>query len=76
MQGYAVEELQRLPQIISGTTPDSGRSCGDCSAFIAPQIVEMQPMEAEFSKLFANVYRYIQFAVANQFYMIAHSRRG
>ena len=30
-------------------------------------------MEAEFAKLFANAYRYIQFAVTNQFYMIADS---
>jgi len=28
-------------------------------------------MEAEFAKLFANAFRYIEFAVANQFYMIA-----
>ena len=30
-------------------------------------------MEAEFTKLFSNAYRYIQFAVANQFYMICES---
>ena len=27
----------------------------------------------EFAKLFANAYRYIQFAVANQFYMLTHA---
>ena len=30
-------------------------------------------MEAEFAKLFTNAYRYILFAIANQFYMIADS---
>jgi UDP-N-acetyl-D-mannosaminuronic acid dehydrogenase len=30
-------------------------------------------MEAELSKLFTNVWRYIKFAAANQFYMIANS---
>ena len=30
-------------------------------------------MEAEFAKLFCNAYRYVQFAVANQFYMLADS---
>ena len=28
-------------------------------------------MEAEFAKLFCNAYRYMQFAIANQFYMLA-----
>ncbi len=73
VQGYAIDELQRLPQIISGTTPKAAAEARRLFGLFAPSIVEMQPMEAEFSKLFANVYRYIQFAVANQFYMIAHS---
>ena len=30
-------------------------------------------MEAEFAKLFNNAYRYIEFAVTNQFYLIAKS---
>ena len=31
----------------------------------------MTPIEAELTKIFANVWRYIQFATANQFFMIA-----
>ena len=31
------------------------------------------PIEAEFAKLFSNAYRYIEFAVTNQFYLIAKS---
>ena len=30
-------------------------------------------MEAEFAKLFNNAYRYIEFAITNQFYLIAKS---
>ena len=33
----------------------------------------MKPREAEFAKLFNNAYRYIEFAIANQFYLIAKS---
>ncbi len=33
----------------------------------------MTPREAEFAKLFNNAYRYIEFATANQFYLIAKS---
>src|SRR6516162_2009365 len=40
---------------------------------IAPEIVELQPIEAEFAKLFGNAYRYIEFATTNQFYLIAQA---
>ena len=58
VQGYAVEELQRLPQVISSTTPAALDAARRLFGTIAPEVVEMKPMEAEFSKLFANVYRY------------------
>jgi UDP-N-acetyl-D-mannosaminuronic acid dehydrogenase len=35
--------------------------------------VRLKPVEAELVKLFNNAYRYIQFAVANQFYLIANT---
>jgi UDP-N-acetyl-D-mannosaminuronic acid dehydrogenase len=38
---------------------------------IAPEVIRLSPMEAEFAKLFANAYRYIEFAVTNEFYLIA-----
>ena len=34
-------------------------------------IIELDMKEAELAKLFSNSWRYIKFAVANQFYMIA-----
>jgi UDP-N-acetyl-D-mannosaminuronic acid dehydrogenase len=37
-------------------------------------IVELTPEEAELAKLFTNVWRYIKFAAANQFYMMANDR--
>ncbi len=71
VQGQAVEELQTLPQIVSGTTPEAEDAAAELFATIAPSIVRLTPTEAEFAKLFANAFRYIEFAVANQFYMIA-----
>lgn len=73
VQGRAIEELQTLPQIVSGMTPEAAREAASLFLKIAPKIVRLQPIEAEFSKLFCNAYRYIHFAVANQFYMIAES---
>jgi UDP-N-acetyl-D-mannosaminuronic acid dehydrogenase len=73
VQGYSIEELQHLPQIISGTTPQAEQEAAELFELIAPEVVRLSPMEAEFAKLFNNAYRYIQFAAANQFYMIANS---
>ena len=73
VQGFAVRELQTLPQIISGTTDAAAEAAAAIFSTIAPQIVRLAPMEAEFAKLFTNAHRYIEFAIANQFYMIASS---
>lgn len=71
VEGHAVRELQTLPQIVSGLTPEAEERAAALFLRIAPSTVRMQPMEAEFAKLFANAYRYIQFAAANQFFMMA-----
>jgi len=73
VQGKAVEELCKLPQIVSGSSAAALERAAGLFARIAPSIVRMTQKEAEFAKLFANAYRYIQFAVANQFYMLTHA---
>jgi UDP-N-acetyl-D-mannosaminuronic acid dehydrogenase len=73
VQGHAIHELRALPQIISGTSKEAVESASALFRTVAPETVTMTPMEAEFAKLFSNAYRYIQFAVANQFYMMAAS---
>jgi UDP-N-acetyl-D-mannosaminuronic acid dehydrogenase len=73
VQGYGIEELNRMPQIVSGTTPEATEEATALFRTIAPEIVQLEPIEAEFAKLFGNAYRYIEFAVTNQFYLIAQS---
>jgi UDP-N-acetyl-D-mannosaminuronic acid dehydrogenase len=73
VEGHTIRELQSLPQIVSGTTLEAENSAAEIFSSIAPSIVRLAPMEAEFAKLFANAYRYIQFAITNQFYMMANS---
>ncbi len=73
IEGHAIRELQTLPQIVSGTTLEAENDAEEFFSWIAPTIVRLKPMEAEFAKLFANAYRYIQFAITNQFYMMANS---
>jgi UDP-N-acetyl-D-mannosaminuronic acid dehydrogenase len=71
VEGHAVEELQTLPQIVSGTTAEAEEEAAKLFLLIAPEVVRLAPIEAELVKMFSNAYRYIQFAVTNQFYMIA-----
>ena len=73
VQGYGVEELAGMPQIVSGVTPDAAEEAAALFRIVVPEIVMLEPIEAEFAKLFNNAYRYIEFAVTNQFYLIAKS---
>jgi UDP-N-acetyl-D-mannosaminuronic acid dehydrogenase len=73
VQGFAIQELQNLPQIVSGVTPEAEDAAAKVFERISPEAVRLSPVEAELTKLFSNAYRYIQFAVANQFYMISNA---
>jgi UDP-N-acetyl-D-mannosaminuronic acid dehydrogenase len=73
VQGYGVKELREMPQIVSGTSPEAEQEAAALFNMIAPELVIVKPIEAEFAKLFNNAYRYIEFAATNQFYMIAKS---
>lgn len=73
VQGYGIKELREMPQIVSGTTPEAESEAAALFRLIAPEIVTVAPMEAEFAKLFNNAYRYIEFAATNEFYLIARS---
>jgi UDP-N-acetyl-D-mannosaminuronic acid dehydrogenase len=73
VQGHGVDELAAMPQIVSGNTPEAAEEAAALFRAIAPEIVMLDPIEAEFAKLFNNAYRYIEFAVTNQFYLISKS---
>lgn len=73
VQGKAIQEIMELPQIISGVTVDAEQRAADFFESAGIKTVRLSPMEAEFSKLFSNAYRYITFAIANQFFMICNS---
>src|SRR5271157_4878142 len=70
-EGKAMEELSELPQIISGCDEQSIAMAEQLFGKIARSILRLSPLEAGLTKIFANVWRYIQFATANQFFMIA-----
>jgi len=71
-EGKAIEELRSLPQIVSARNEATVQRAESLFGRIAPAIVHLDVEEAELAKLFANTWRYIQFAAANQLFMIAN----
>src|SRR5688500_10458630 len=74
LEGHAMEELYSLPQIIGTRTESAKTRATELFGVLADKLVYTGPEEAELAKLFTNVYRYIQFATVNQFYMLANER--
>jgi UDP-N-acetyl-D-mannosaminuronic acid dehydrogenase len=70
-QGRGLAELFALPQIISAFSKKGLARTRTLFSALNDDLVEMEPLEAELSKLFTNAWRYIKFAVANQYYEIA-----
>jgi UDP-N-acetyl-D-mannosaminuronic acid dehydrogenase len=73
VEGQAMKELRELPQIIGvrdDTTYLSAKSVFD---LLGVDSIRTSPEEAELAKLFTNTWRYIKFAAANQFWMMANS---
>jgi UDP-N-acetyl-D-mannosaminuronic acid dehydrogenase len=74
LEGHAMEELYSLPQIIGTSTESAKTRASELFGTLASKLVFTGPEEAELSKLFTNVWRYVKFATVNQFYMIANDR--
>jgi UDP-N-acetyl-D-mannosaminuronic acid dehydrogenase len=70
-QGKGYLEIKSLPQIVAGFSERGVQAARFLFQQFGVEIVELQPIEAELAKLFQNVWRYVTFAVANQFYMLA-----
>jgi UDP-N-acetyl-D-mannosaminuronic acid dehydrogenase len=73
-EGRAFPELFELPQIVSGRNQSATERAARLFRLLTPVVVPMTPEEAELAKLFANAWRYVTFATANQLYAIANDR--
>ena len=73
VQGKALKEIASLPQIVSAFDDDSFQRAYEIFATFAPSVIRLSPLEAELAKVMSNAWRYIEFAIANQFYVIAES---
>jgi UDP-N-acetyl-D-mannosaminuronic acid dehydrogenase len=72
-EGHALEELHTLPQIIGADDERAAERATELFGKLASKTIRTTTKEAELAKLFTNTWRYMKFAVANQFFMIAHS---
>ena len=74
VQGKGIEEIFNLPQLVSGVNKKSENEAAKLFSSIAPKIIRIKPEEAELAKLMTNAWRYLEFAIANQFYMMVEKQ--
>src|SRR6201992_1040284 len=72
-EGKAMEEIRQLPQIISAFDDASLTRVRELFSIINEDLIELSPLEAELAKLFTNSWRYMNFAISDQFYVLAES---
>jgi UDP-N-acetyl-D-mannosaminuronic acid dehydrogenase len=68
-QGVGILESKKFPQLIGASTEDAYNRACELFNFV-PECMWLTQREAEFGKLITNMYRYVTFALANEFYMI------
>lgn len=72
VEGQAIRELRELPQIIGARHEGAARSAAELFEVLGVRTLDVSPEEAELAKLFTNTWRYIKFAAANQFWLMAN----
>lgn len=72
LEGHALKELRELPQIIGATSEIGQQRASEVFAKLGVKTIVTTPEEAELAKLFTNVWRYIKFAAANQFWLMSN----
>ncbi len=73
VEGKAIAELHELPQIIGTYSKRAYERVSRIFSRLGIETLRAQPIEAELAKLFANNYRYTQFAIANEFFAICEN---
>lgn len=72
-QGNALNELHRLPQIIGARSKEVFGKASSLFSILGCETIWISPEEAELAKLFTNTWRYLKFAIANEFWTISNS---
>lgn len=73
-QHNAIEEIQQFPQLVGAFDDASYERTVDLySSIVDAECLRLTATEAELGKLFTNMWRYLTFAVVNEFYYITDS---
>ncbi len=72
LEGHALKELHELPQIVGANTEKAADRASAVFETLGVKTIKVTPEEAELAKLFTNVWRYIKFAAANQFWLMSN----
>tara|TARA_A100001015_G_scaffold98840_1_gene109756 strand:- start:72 stop:1253 length:1182 start_codon:yes stop_codon:yes gene_type:complete len=75
VQGKSIKELPNISQLVSGKNKKCISESSKLFKKISKKIIKVDIIEAELIKLFSNAYRYVHFAISNQFYMICQSQK-
>ena len=70
-EGKSLTELSSLPQIVGGVEKNSAQKAAEFFKSIDIEVNISDSVSAELAKLFTNMYRYINFAIANEFMILA-----
>jgi UDP-N-acetyl-D-mannosaminuronic acid dehydrogenase len=75
VEGSAIKEIEELPEIIGVDDENVGNIVKELFLLLSPnkKIAITNTKTAEAAKVFTNVYRYVTFALANEFALIAES---
>ena len=75
LQGKSIEETEKLPQIIGAFSVVSYAVARDFNkTYNSNEQLYLTPREAEIGKLMTNMYRYVTFALANEFWIIGQKQ--
>lgn len=69
-QGNSLQELTTLPQLLAATDDETLKSTEQLFLTVTQNVLVLTPQEAVMAKLITNSWRYLEFAVANYFYMM------
>ncbi len=70
-EGKAVEELYEIPQILGTLDDQSAEVATKVFEKLTDKILYTDSRSAELAKLYCNMYRYIDFAIGNEFMLIS-----
>lgn len=72
-EGNSISEIKEIPQIIGGIDETSTKKSADFFETLGIKCILTDSTSAELAKLFTNMYRYISFAIGNEFMVISEN---